>query len=225
MRDADRDEDRRGPAGSGAGDASGGRPPGPEGDPPGGDAVDERRRQVVKWLWRLPVLLVLLGGAAGMYDAIRLHFQKARPTRHPTFTPVPPVAAGTVATFGQVWSSVPIELTGARPIPAIVLRLPEPIPGGLDVTPPGGSTAHLAGFSRVCTFDHCTVYLNKDLKEMEFAFNFKTNHPALTCPCHLCIFDPTKAGQAVSGPARLPLPRLELRQRGDQVTVVGLERT
>lgn len=186
--------------------------------------VDERRRQLITWLWRLPVLVAVAGGGVGLYEAIRIHFEKDAPAAHPTFAPRPPTAVGSLNAFGQVWNAIPFELAGAHPIPAIVVRLPGPIPGGLQAVGPGGETVHLAGFSRVCTHMGCTVYLNRDLQGINFAFNYQTTHPDLTCPCHLSIFDPTQAGKAVSGPAVRPLPRVELELRGNTIVAIGLER-
>ena len=50
-----------------------------------------------------------------------------------------------------------------------------------------------------------------------------TSAPALACPCHLSVFDPLGAGRAVSGPARDPLPRVQLEARGAELWAVGLE--
>ncbi|HKI56505.1 MAG TPA: ubiquinol-cytochrome c reductase iron-sulfur subunit [Trueperaceae bacterium] len=186
---------------------------------------NEGRRAFIAWLWRLPVVLAVGGGAVGLYEAVRIHFEKDTPAAHPVFAPRPHLAVGPVAHFGEVWDSIPFELGGGHPIPAIVVRLPAPIPGGLDVSLAGGGIAHLAGFSRVCTHMGCTVNLNTDLKAIKFAFNYQTNHPDLTCHCHLSVFDPTRAGEAVSGPAVRPLPRVQLERQGDQVVAVGLERT
>ncbi|MEJ2290809.1 MAG: Rieske 2Fe-2S domain-containing protein [Deinococcales bacterium] len=187
--------------------------------------VNEQRRQLITWLWRLPVLLAVGGGAVGLYEAIRIHFEKDAPSAHPTFAPRPSTPVGSLGAFAQVWNAVPFELAGDHPIPAIVVRLPGPIPGGLEASGPGGETLYLAGFSRVCTHMGCTVYLNRDLPGINFAFNYQTTHPDLTCPCHLSIFDPTRAGEAVSGPAGRPLPRVQLELRGNDIVAVGLERT
>ena len=189
------------------------------------DEADEGRRRLIRWAWRLPVLLAVGGGAVGLYEAIRIHFEKDTPAAHPVFEPRPATAVAGLQAFAQPWDAVPFELPGDRPIPAIALRLPGPIPGGLEVTSAEGATAYLAGFSRVCTHLGCTVYLNRDLGGIDFAFNYRTTHPDLTCPCHLSIFDPTRSGEAVSGPAVRPLPRVQLELRGDAVTAVGLERT
>lgn len=187
-------------------------------------SADERRRQIVTWLWRLPVVLAVGGGAVGVYEAIRIHFEKDAPARNPRFEPRPPTTAAALGHFAAVWDAATFELAGPRTVPAIVVRLPGPIPGGLDVPGPGGETIHLAGFSRVCTHLGCAVYLNRDLEAVHFAFNYQARHPELTCPCHLSIFDPTRAGEAVSGPAVRPLPRLQLELRGEDVVAVGLER-
>jgi len=186
--------------------------------------VNEQRRELITWLWRLPVLVAIGGGAVGLYEAIRIHFEKDAPAAHPTFVPRPATPVGSLGAFAQVWNAVRFELAGDHPIPAIVVRLPGPIPGGLEATGPGGEALHLAGFSRVCTHMGCTVYLNRDLQGIRFAFNYQTTHPDLTCPCHLSIFDPTRAGEAVSGPAVRPLPRVELELRGNDIVAVGLER-
>jgi Rieske Fe-S protein len=187
-------------------------------------APDEDRRRLIRWAWRLPVLLAVGGGALGLYEAIRIHFEKDTPATHPVFEPRPATAVAGLQAFAQPWDSVPFELAGDHPIPAIALRLPGPIPGGLEAATTGGETVHLAAFSRVCTHLGCTVYLNRDLAGISFAFNYRTPHPDLTCPCHLSIFDPTRAGEAVSGPAVRPLPRVQLELRGDAVVAVGLER-
>ena len=60
-----------------------------------------------------------------------------------------------------------------------------------------------------------------------FAFNHRTDRPQLTCGCHYSVFDPLRAGRAVSGPAVRPLPRVRLRivpdGVGSSVVADGLE--
>jgi len=185
----------------------------------------EGRRAFLNWLWRLPVVLAIGGGAVGLYEAVRIHFEKDTPAAHPVFAPRPHHLVAGAAAFGAVWDAVPFELPGDHPIPAIVVRLPAAIPGGLEVPAGNGGSAHLAGFSRVCTHMGCTVYLNTDLSAIQFAFNYQSRHPDLTCPCHLSVFDPERAGEAVSGPAVRPLPRVQLALQGSNVVAIGLERS
>lgn len=231
------------------------------------DPVDQGRRQVSAWLWRVPVLLAVAGGGFGVYEAIRIHFDKQRPDPTPSFDPVPPTRVATVGAFGQPWDAVPFTLAGIRgqrnaALPAIAVRLPSPIPGGLDfadpdrgelnfgdpdltdpdlgdpdLTDPGlgdpgqagadgqqQAVVHLAAFSRVCTHQGCIVDFNTDLAAIDFGFNYGSDHPALTCPCHLSVFDPALAGRVVSGPAVRPLPRVSLRVQDGEVWADGVER-
>lgn len=179
--------------------------------PPDGD-----RRRLVAWLWRLPVLAALGGAGWGAWR-FAVHLDKRRADPAPAFAPVAPVPVAPLAAFGAPWSAVEFAV-GA--VPALALRLPEAIPGAL--TTPAG--AILAGFSRVCTHQGCPVTLARDTETLAVAFNHRSDHPALACACHFSVFDPLRAGEAVSGPARLPLPRVRLELADDdQVVATGLE--
>lgn len=179
------------------------------------DDPELSRRQVVKWLWRLPVIAVLGGAGYGLYEAIKVHFLKRRPSAQPLFSAVDGVEVAPLARFAAAWDAVEFTL---GTMPAMALRLPGPIPGGLDV-----GDVNLAAFSRVCTHQQCIASLNTDVAAITFGFNYNTESPAITCPCHLSVFDPTKAGMAVSGPAVEPLPRVRLELDGATVVATGVE--
>jgi Rieske Fe-S protein len=182
-------------------------------------APDEDRRRLITWLWRLPVLAVLGGAGYGLYEAINVHFLKRSPARDPAFEDAPAVDVGRLDAFVDTWHSIEFTLTTAdTAVPAVALRVPGPVRGGLDV-----AALNLIAFSRICTHQHCIVSLNTDVDAITFGFNYDTDSPALTCPCHLSVFDPQRAGRAVSGPANLPLPRVRLALRGDMVVATGLE--
>lgn len=172
------------------------------------------RRTVVTWLWRVPVLAALAGAGWGAWEAYHVHFDKVRP-KAPGFVPVPPQRVAALADLEALWSAVPFEL---GEVPALALRVPEAVPGGLSL-----EGAHYLAFSRICTHLGCPVSLNRNLEALAVAFNFRTDHPALACPCHLSVFSPLEAGKAVSGPAREPLPRVQLERRRDALFAVGLE--
>ena len=179
------------------------------------ESVDEQRRLLVTWLWRLPVLVVLGGVGLAAYEAYKIQFSKGRPADTPTFAPRPAQRVGSLSEFPEVWSEREFVLGS---VPAVALRLPEPISGGVSVT-----GQHYAAFSRVCTHQGCIVALNRNLEAIAVAFNYRTDSPALACPCHFSVFDPERAGEAVSGPAVRPLPRVELNVQDGALFAVGLE--
>jgi Rieske Fe-S protein len=179
--------------------------------------VDQGRRDLIRWAWRLPVLLALAGGGVGGFAAWRVHFGKRRPDPDPTFDPAAPLRIGAFDALEPVWSALPFDYLGG---PAFALRLPEPVAGGLSV-----GDAHYVAFSRLCTHQACPVAWNTNPEAIAVATNHRTDRPALVCGCHLSVFDPLRAGLAVSGPARLPLPRIALEARDDGLYAVGWERS
>jgi Rieske Fe-S protein len=55
-------------------------------------------------------------------------------------------------------------------------------------------------YSAVCTHQGCSVVYK---------------HGELVCPCHGSVFDPSKGGRVLNGPAPSPLPRIPIKvQRG-----------
>ena len=192
--------------------------------------VDEQRRKLVQWLWRVPVIAAAAGGGYGLYEAIRVHFRKFEVDEDPDFDARPETLIGGLAAFGEVWDSVDFEVPagapGEVPTPAVAVRLPGPIAGGIALdTGLNVASAHLAAFSRICPHQHCIVSLNHDLDAINLGVNYQTRSPALTCACHLSVFDPQQAGRAVSGPAVIPLPRVQLEARGNQLFATGIERS
>ncbi|MDZ7703476.1 MAG: Rieske 2Fe-2S domain-containing protein [Trueperaceae bacterium] len=177
--------------------------------------VDQNRRRLSTWLWRIPVVAALVSVGWGFREAYRIHFRKATPDAAPTFAPRP---AERVATLGDVSNDWDAHEFQFGTVPGILVQMPDPIPGSLTV-----GERHLAAFSRVCTHLGCIVNLNRDLEAIAFAFNYRTDAPALVCRCHLSVFSPRQAGRAVSGPAVEPLPRIALELRDDAIYAVGVE--
>ncbi len=173
------------------------------------------RRSFINWLWRLPVIAVFLGGGYGLYEAFNMQFRKTRPSATPQFTAGTPVAVADLGELSEVWDSAEFTFGTA---PALLLHLPAAVPGGLSV-----SDKHFAAFSRICTHQSCIVNLNRNTEALAVAFNYRTDGPALACNCHFSVFLPTEAGRAVSGPAREPLPRIQLELRGSIIYAMGLE--
>ena len=185
---------------------------------PGDGELRVERRTVITWLWRLPVLAVLGGAFWGAWEAYHVHFDKVTP-QTPEFVPVSPQRIAALSELDTLWDAVPFTVkTQAGETPAVAFRVPEAVPGSLSV-----GKKHYLAFSRVCTHLGCPVSLRRDLGTLEVAFNYRAEHPVLACPCHLSVFAPLEAGKAVSGPAREPLPRVQLRAQGDELVAVGLE--
>lgn len=177
---------------------------------------DPGRRRLTAWLWRLPVLLVVAGGAIGGYLGVRTHFFKRRPPDEPRFRDGPRVHVAPLSSFGGPWAATPFRYEDT---PALAVRLPSPIPGGVSLD----NGVHLAGFSRMCTHQRCVLSLNRDVEAIAFAFNHRADGPSLVCPCHLSVFDPARAGRAVAGPATAPLPRVRLAVDEGTVVATGME--
>ncbi|MEX2535313.1 MAG: Rieske 2Fe-2S domain-containing protein [Trueperaceae bacterium] len=176
---------------------------------------DPGRRQLLTWLWRLPVVAAVAGAGYALFEGRRVLLGKLPAVQAPRFAAREPVTVAPIGEFAQPWDAVTFELAGQ---PALALRLPEAVAGGLSV-----GSVHLAAFSRTCTHQGCTVSLNRDIEAIAFAFNYRTDTPELVCPCHLSVFSPSDGGRAVSGPAVQPLPRVELELEAEDVLAVGIE--
>ena len=177
---------------------------------------------LVTWLWRLPVVVAAGGAAFGLMQAYRVHFAKPAPDPRPEFEAVAATDVAPLASFARLWDGVEFAVAG---VPGVAVRLPAAIPGGLSLA----FGVHLAAFSRVCTHQACIVELNRDAEAVAFAFNHRSDRPSLTCACHFSVFDPLRAGRAVSGPAVRPLPRIRLRLDGEhtaaRIIADGIERS
>jgi Rieske Fe-S protein len=184
-----------------------------------GERHDQERRDLIAWLWRLPVLAALGGGAYGVYRGWQVHFVKP-PASEPTFTAAEPLAISRIDAFPELWSSVAFTF---EDVPSVALRIPESVPGSVPFSGTAGDTGHLAAFSRICTHQGCIVNLNRSTEAIAVATNYRGEQPALVCNCHLSVFDPLAAGRAVAGPAQLPLARVELDMRDDEVYAIGIE--
>jgi arsenite oxidase small subunit len=175
--------------------------------------VDESRRKLITWLWRLPVLAVMGGAGYAVYEAY-FHLNRLTPSAAPLFEDRPEQKLADVSQLAEVWDSV--EFTYETP--SLLVRLPKLIPSGLQI-----DDRYFAAFTRVCTHQGCIVNLNKNLEAVAVAFNYRTDEPVLSCQCHFSVFSPDLAGKAVSGPAVKPLPRVRLEYRENAIYATGVE--
>jgi Rieske Fe-S protein len=104
------------------------------------------------------------------------------------------------------------------PLRALLLRLPEPAPGGLSL-----GEEHYIALSRICTHQACTLNYVPDPEAASILYNFRSERPFLGCPCHFGAFDPQLGGKAIYGPPRYPLPRIRLEAEGEEILATGHE--
>ena len=179
------------------------------------DAVDARRRDVLRWLWRLPVIAAAATATWAFQHAYRIHFLKGRPSEVPLFNEANAQRIAALSDFPQAWDAVEFHFAER---PSIAIRTPEPLPWGLSI-----GEQHFVAFSRICTHLGCPTVLNRNTEAIAFAFNHRSEHPALVCNCHLSVFSVMQSGRVVSGPAVDPLPRIALQQRSGALYAVGYE--
>ncbi len=175
--------------------------------------IDERRRKLITWLWRLPVLAVIGGSGYAVYEAY-FHLNRLEPPTTPTFRDGETQKIADITELSELWDSV--EFTYETP--SILVRLPRPISGGLTV-----EDKHFAAFTRICTHQGCIVSLNKNLEAVAVAFNYRSDEPVLSCQCHFSVFALGLSGKSVSGPAVKPLPRLRLESKDKALYATGTE--
>lgn len=192
------------------------------------EIIDEQRREVNQWLWRIPVLAVAAGGAYGVYRAVMHNFVRPDANPDPEFDDQPDTVVGNLRDFAEDWSHVEFTLAddSSTALPALAVRIPHAVPGSLEIRNAVDVVmAHVVAFSRICTHQSCVVQMNHDINAIQLGFNHQISTPAITCPCHLSVFDPLEAGKAVSGAANLPLPRIRLRYEDSVIIANGIERT
>jgi Rieske Fe-S protein len=132
----------------------------------------------------------------------------------------PRVKVAELSEFATPWAFKYFEypLPSGGNLKAVVFRITQAVPGGLTV-----DGAHFLALSRICTHQGCTVNFVDNPELGSIAYNHRTDHPFLGCPCHFGAFEPLQAGKAVYGPPQYPLPRLRLEVDGDSIFVTGYE--
>lgn len=164
---------------------------------------------------------VVVTGGFFLWLGVRTYNLRFRPrpeVEEPVWKDGPEVP---LARLGElaVWQAKPFQY----PLPlgslqAFLLRLPEPVLGGLSV-----GEEHYIALSRICTHQACTLNYVPDPEAASLLYNFRYERPFLGCPCHFGAFDPLLGGKAVYGPPRHPLPRLRLALREDTLFATGHE--
>lgn len=152
------------------------------------------------------------------WRTIHIQFLK-KGVGEPVWKGGPKVKAASLAELDGVWKFkyFDYQYRGAK-LSSVVFSLPQAVSGGLSM-----GERHFLALSRVCTHMGCTVNFVRNPELGAIAYNHRTDHPFLGCPCHFGAYEPLQAGKAVYGPPEYPLPRLRLELVGDDLYVIGHE--
>jgi Rieske Fe-S protein len=102
-----------------------------------------------------------------------------------------------------------LRVANASEIPAGSVKLftyPTPNDTAIMVRKPDGT---FVAYSQKCTHLSCAVYYSMEKNRLE-------------CPCHEGYFS-IDTGRVLQGPPPRPLPRIHLKQSGDQIYAVGVD--
>ncbi len=147
-----------------------------------------------------------------------IHFTKTG-VSEPVWREGPRVQAAVLNELDAHWRFKYFEYVyNGSPLKAVVFRLSEPVVGGLTV-----GEAHFLALSRICTHQGCVVNYVDNPELGSIAYNYRTDHPFMGCPCHFGAYEPLQGGKAVYGPPRFPLPRLRLEEENGVLYATGYE--
>ncbi len=178
---------------------------------------DESRRELIKWLWRTPVIAVAGGASFAAYEFYKVHFTKGKASKSPEFTDGPKEMIIAATDIDNEWDSFNFVYQST---PAMIINISEEIAGGAST-----NNKHFIAFSRICTHQGCIVDMNKNIEAMASLFNYRPKHPEITCHCHFSIFNPLSGAEVISGPAQKPLPRIRLEHDQGILYATGIEIT
>jgi len=153
------------------------------------------------------------------WRTVKIQFLKPDVSGQPRWEDGEQVRLAALDDLDEVWSFKYFDYPLAvGKLPAVVLRLPGPVPGGLTA-----EGRHYAAWSRICTHQGCTVDYVKNTEAGAVLYNYRSDHPFFGCKCHFGAFDPLRAGKAVFGPPRFPLPRIRLEAEAGELYATGHE--
>jgi Rieske Fe-S protein len=112
--------------------------------------------------------------------------------------------------FAEPHAALPeVKIANASEIPAGGVKLftyPTPNDTAIMVRKLDGT---LVAYSQKCTHLSCAVYYSQEENRLE-------------CPCHEGYFS-IDTGRVLQGPPPRPLPRIQLKESGDQIYAVGVD--
>ncbi|MDX2004430.1 MAG: Rieske 2Fe-2S domain-containing protein [Meiothermus sp.] len=170
-------------------------------------------------IWIIPAIISTGFFGWFVWRGWRINFGKAE-VGEPVWHDGARAAAARVSELPNVWSKKYFQypLEGGAQLEAVIFKLPSAVLGSLEHA--GG---HYFALSRICTHQGCLVNYVDNPELGSIAYNYRTDHPFMGCPCHFGAYEPLLSGRAVYGPPRYGLSRLRLEADGDNLIVTGHE--
>ena len=100
-----------------------------------------------------------------------------------------------------------------RSFPGIVVRLPDT----------AGQASNIYAACRICPHEACVFGFESNYQVVGTIVGVDISNPVFLCRCHLSVFDPARDGKVISGPAKRPPWQFDVRERGDEIAVTGIE--
>lgn len=114
----------------------------------------------------------------------------------------------------KVWDAVEFNFEkGGRAFPGLALRVP--------AGPAGPERIYAA--CRLCPHETCMIGFEINFQVVGQIVGKELANPVLFCRCHMSVFDPTRGGEVLNGPAKRVPWRFEFREDGDELTITALE--
>jgi Rieske Fe-S protein len=131
-----------------------------------------------------------------------------------------------LAELAEPWASVRFKAFCPLPEP-IATSPPYRLLRGLALRLPaaGDAPSRLEALCVTCPHEICEVDLRRDTAGVPFddAGAVAPRRPLFVCACHWSVFDPTRAGERLAGPAPRGLYRFESRVDGERFVIVAVE--
>lgn len=171
------------------------------------------RRRFLRFLYG--VAGTVLGGGAifNIYRAVKQRIVRTPSSLKPRYVPFSPQKVATTSSLVAVGDYQIFPFINRS---GVVIRVPQPINGGLSV-----KGKHFIAYDQKCTHQGCTVAYHKT--HGSSAESLLPSGPLLICPCHGSVFSAYEAGESVAGPARKPLARIELAEKNGALHATAIE--
>ena len=81
----------------------------------------------------------------------------------------------------------------------------------------------LSAFCTICPHEICQVEFVTDTERFRTISDTVVGQPLFVCPCHFSLFDPTRKGEVIDGPALRGLYAFAFEVAENEILVTGIE--